>query len=659
MLTFTINRPISRVILTTFSIVIFLLSARAATVVYVGSASADGTTLQQLQMATQFYGLDLVTIRPDNGEASILKLIHKLETVAVVVDAHSLSALDRHELLAVRVTGHSVPILIAGVQEGEDSTQLKEWSGGVISGTTHFDAASDDASYVVDEIPEVTRQLSGVHLPLTAKTGTSLTLAGGGQAIVQASIAGKAFPVFARMVGKRAGIFFAVQVPAVTVPVTSDPYRQQTVFASVAPVMMFLRYASGDAAWHAAGNYANLTIDDLWLREPYGNVNYEGLLQAMEQHRFHTTVAFIPWNYDRSQPGLIALFTAHPDMYSICIHGNNHVHQEFGPLSTHPLAKQVDDMQQAVARMERFHSITGIPYDKVMVFPHSIAPVATFAELKKSGYLATANSLNVPSDADPTSQVEVALRTTTLQYANFPSMRRYSAENDIPTSQIAIDLFLSNPVLLYVHEGFFAEGMDRFNKMADTINRLDSGTQWRSLGEIARHSYLERLRIDGNYDIKLLTATAEIRNGEDHKLIYFIEKAEDFAQPITVFVDGRPFPFQRVANQLRLELPVAGGESRTVRIQYGDGLNLAAIDISKRSLSVAIIRRLSDFRDDVVSKSALGRDFIRSYVDERSVWNRAAEIAIAALLIALTIRMLRRRRKRAGALLASASPSER
>ncbi len=630
--------------LLTFGIALSVASSRAATVVYVGPGPADGTTLQQVQTATQFYGLDLVTICPEDGQASILKLIRKSETVAVVVDARALSALSPQRLLPLGVPGRSIPMLIAGIQQGDDSNLLKVWSGGVISGATRFDAASGVASYVVDEMSDVTRQLTGVHLPMTANTGTSLTVASGGQVILQASVAGKAFPLFARAIGKRDGMFFAAQIPAVTVPVTSDPYRQQAVFASLAPAMMFLRYAAGDAAWHTPGNYANLTIDDLWLREPYGNVNYEKLLYEMEQHKFHTTVAFIPWNYDRSQPKLVALFAAHPEMYSICIHGNNHVHQEFGPLATHPLAKQSEDMRQAVARMEQFHTLTGIPYDRVMVFPHSVAPVATLAELKRANYLATANSLNVPSDSDPTSQVEVALRTTTLQYANFPSMRRYSAETDIPVSQLAIDSFLGNPILLYAHEGFFAGGMDRFDGTADTVNRLDPATQWRSLGDIARHSYVERLRSDGNYDVRLLTAVADIRNGGDHKVDYFVEKMEDSAQPITVFVDDAPFPFQRASGQLRLELSIGAGESRRVTIQYGDALNVAAIDISKKSPSVAIIRRLSDFRDDVVSRSALGRSFIRSYVDDGPTWNRGAAIGVAVLLIALTLLLRKRRR---------------
>ncbi len=75
---------------------------------------------------------------------------------------------------------------------------LKAWSGGVISGATRFDVAAGDASYVVDEMPDVTRQLTDVHFPMTAKTGTSLAVANGGHVILQASVARRqAFQLFA------------------------------------------------------------------------------------------------------------------------------------------------------------------------------------------------------------------------------------------------------------------------------------------------------------------------------------------------------------------------------------------------------------------------------------------------------------------------------
>jgi hypothetical protein len=64
------------------------------------------------------------------------------------------------------------------------------------------------------------------------------------------------------------------------------------------PILMFLRYAGGPCCWHQDSDYANLTIDDPWLTKRYGHLSYEGLLAEMKEVRFHTTIAFIPWNYD-------------------------------------------------------------------------------------------------------------------------------------------------------------------------------------------------------------------------------------------------------------------------------------------------------------------------------------------------------------------------
>ena len=100
-------------------------------------------------------------------------------------------------------------------------------------------------------------------------------------------------------------------------------------FSEIVSIMMFLRYSCADECWHREIDYANLTIDDPFLVEPYGNLEFKGLLTSMETHNFDTTIAYIPWNYDRSNPKVAKLFLDHPDRYSIVIHGNNHDHYEF------------------------------------------------------------------------------------------------------------------------------------------------------------------------------------------------------------------------------------------------------------------------------------------------------------------------------------------
>ena len=114
--------------------------------------------------------------------------------------------------------------------------------------------------------------------------------------------------------------------------------------------------------------------DDAWLTEPYGHLNYSALLAEMERHNFHTTIAFIPWNFDRSEPSIVRLFKANQGRFSVCIHGDDHDHREFGNYAENPLEVQVRHIRQSVARMERFQALTGISYDRFMVFPHGSHP---------------------------------------------------------------------------------------------------------------------------------------------------------------------------------------------------------------------------------------------------------------------------------------------
>ena len=75
---------------------------------------------------------------------------------------------------------------------------------------------------------------------------------------------------------------------------------------------------------------ACLIIDDPLLRPKYGCIDYEKLLEQMKAHDFFTEIAFIPWNYKRSDPKTIRLFAENRDYYAICVHGCNHLGNEFG-----------------------------------------------------------------------------------------------------------------------------------------------------------------------------------------------------------------------------------------------------------------------------------------------------------------------------------------
>lgn len=630
------------------------LSSNAAQVIYVDSTGAPSVTRQRMESAVSFYGLEnkviLLTGKSVDETATVTAAIRNTETVAVVVTVDALTFLDREQVLASLrgKDARNLPLLIAGVSEQTPADLISKWSAGALSRCTVSNFEKEKTHYAVANVNEVAHELGGNSLPFLENKVRYLTLENdrGAEWIMAVASGNRQFPVFARVNLGAQQVFFLTLSAPVEIAVTPDPYGEPLVFSSLAPQLMFVRYAAGDKAWHSQGHYANLTIDDAWLRESYGSVNYKELLQEMERHNFHTTLAFIPWNFDRSEAAVVSLFREHPDRFSICIHGNNHHHQEFGAYDSKPLDGQIYDIKQGLARMARFSELTKLPYDPVMVFPHSIAPQQTLAELKRYNFTATSNFINVPLGANPPSGPEFALRPATMAFSSFPSLRRYSDEAPRPESQLAIDAFLGNPMFFYVHQGFFADGIGAFNDTAATVNRMQPDTQWQGLGYIAQHLYLEKQRDDGNYDVRAYSGSIRLENVHSRDATFFVERPEDFSVPLTVQVDGHAYSYERAGSLLRLALPVAAGASREITIKYENDLNVAAIDISKMSIRLNAVRYLSDFRDNVLSRVALGRSFVRSYSENEAGWNRRLILAAGLLVIGAFIWLMRRSKKR-------------
>src|SRR5439155_1261418 len=138
-------------------------------------------------------------------------------------------------------------------------------------------------------------------------------------------------------------VFFVPQMEAVDQSGHGNRWNLSSAFSSMAPFILFVAYAAGDYGWHLDGHYANLTIDDAWLIQPYGHLDYPALLEEMQKHNFHTTVAFIPWNFDRSETDIVTLFHAHPERFSIYVHGNDHAHREFGYYPVNSLRERFHD----------------------------------------------------------------------------------------------------------------------------------------------------------------------------------------------------------------------------------------------------------------------------------------------------------------------------
>lgn len=209
-------------------------------------------------------------------------------------------------------------------------------------------------------------------------------------------------------------------------------------------------------------HHASIIIDDPLLRENYGFLNYRNLLHLMDKHNFHTTIAFIPWNYNRTDESIAALFRERPDRFSLCVHGCDHTKGEFGKTDINYLDNKV---KLATARMIEHEKKTGIPFDRVMVFPQGIFSNEAMEALKRNKYMAAINTTALPVNGPLSS--------------NFPFFLRYTPENVIGRTP--------DPTFVVLHHDYFKHGYESLTEFIDGLNTRLKNIKWDSVGNIIRH----------------------------------------------------------------------------------------------------------------------------------------------------------------------------
>ncbi|MCP4696228.1 MAG: hypothetical protein GY862_05190 [Gammaproteobacteria bacterium] len=593
----------------------------AASVIYI-SASAEKTE-EPLAVASAFYGLTFVPLSVKELASLPREAAERTDLQALIIAAEALPHLDAGKFGA---SLRKVPWLISGVNSRTNPEILNTLSNGAIKGIKRTKEIKKkraaDGSYTITGPAEISRSLNGQRFSSAFKS-VNYFLSGKPQSAdpiihINENSGKTSLPVFIRTAAAdKQELFFLADAGLSAQPKNARSAR----FFELAPFLMFLRHACGERCWHSPGHYANLTIDDPWLTGVYGHVNYAKLLKQMDKANFHTTIGFIPWNYDRNEAETVALFRDRPDRYSLCIHGNNHDHREFykyetvaqDPWPAKPLAVQETNIRQALARMEKSRRLTGLPYERVMVFPHNIAPAQTLGLLKKYNFLATLNAGNVPLGSPAPNDPLFPLRTVTLAFANFASLDRHTPD-ERSSADIAVDLFLGNPLLFYEHQAFFAEGINTFNKTASLINKIQPGIRWQSPAYIARHLYLQRVRDNGGYDIRAFSKQIKLENKQKRDIRYFVRKAESFSPPLKqVYVNGKAYFHRASGGDISLNITLPAGESRLIDIVYKNDFDPASVDIAKNNARVNRLRKISDFRDMTLSTNALGLALTKAY----------------------------------------------
>ena len=588
--------------------------------------------IENVRRSADFYGLSIYeTVVQEGKQAKCIVLPdYSNEIGAIVVSADIVEYLDKNKILKYILDSYDkeIPILISGVSSLTPLRAVSALPSNIIGDVVEVAVEGDRHSvFTFNNNREITRELAGMSVELDngyIKSFHAIQVNMNGfdtSHAMECVISQGELSFFLLLNSNNRKFFIHSDLVVSHEDIDDDFFRNTKMFIEISPIMMFLRYALKDKCWHTIHDMANLTIDDPWLIEPYGHFSYFEVLNEMNAVGFHTTIAFVPWNYDRSRNNVVELIRENPEYFSICIHGNNHTHREFGKFESDVQTKGdnsgVDEkyqrlLIQALARMDKFKELTGLDYDKVMVFPHGIAPTSVLALLHRNNFLSTFNAKHIPYGVDIDYGATENLRMYTTNTENIASFTRYHVSSKTLFEQmevkVAVDLFLDNPIIFYTHHDFFEGNESAFNAIASFVNDLQPSIKWYGLGDISTLSYILKLRNDNEYDVAAFTDEIVFHNPYDYHIILNVSRSKSAQKEFKgVHVDEQEHRFDINDSNIELAVRVEPKQTRSISINYYSPVDFQEVSLARKNIRINIIRLLSDFRDIILSKEWLNR----------------------------------------------------
>jgi hypothetical protein len=408
-------------------------------------------------------------------------------------------------------------------------------------------------------------------------------------------------PFFASIRRERAEVFFLAGVELADLDANMRPELLSNAFSQLIPPAMFIRYAFREECWAPSRHYATLIIDDPLLQKKYGFLDFESLLGLMDKDKFHTCIAFIPHNWRRNASRIIRIFRERPDRFSICFHGNDHTAGEFATKDPGLLNAMVTVAEE---RMAVHDKQTGVPCDKVMVFPQGKFSLNAMNVLKARNFLAAVNSGAYALDEDVHFTLAEILEPAILEYGGFPLfLRKYVRK--IASEDIAFDLFFGKPVFIVEHHEIFGDPAS-LTELTSRIYSRAPEIIWSNLSTAIQNSYLTRRAPDGTLEVRAYANGGTIENISDSPMRCRVEWTGPNKTPVQgVLLDGMPRPDAQSDDKgVRLSFDLPPGGSRSFSVVYRNDYGLSDANNKLQYTAKAFLRRrLSELRDNHLSKS--------------------------------------------------------
>ena len=317
----------------------------------------------------------------------------------------------------------------------------------------------------------------------------------------------------------------------------------------------------------------------------------------MKQHNFSTNIAFIPWNWRRSAPGVVRLFRENPKYYSLSVHGCDHTRAEFGSSDQQRLYWKAE---QATERMNRHRSMTGIHHDPVMVFPQGIFSEAAMSVLKHTDLIGAVNNDVVSADPCPRAiTISDVWDIAVMGYA-FPLFtRRYPWEG---IENFAFDALLGKPAIAVIHHDYCSDHCARLVNFIEQLNALQCAPTWRNLGEVVRRSCRQRTDSPGAVEVEMYGTELRIENRSGQPKRFLIRRRECEPSAIKrISTDAQEIAWRQINGRINFEIDLNPSENRVIKIKFHDFVGKEGNGDNLPYRFKAMLRRyLCEMRDNYV-----------------------------------------------------------
>ena len=464
--------------------------------------------------------------------------------------------------------------------------------------------------------PEVTGAMSG----LTLKAGTSAHEAtlvrstdtpshgvppGSNADDIQAIVSVDGRPAFARFANDGVPIYVCASGEVVDLdqPVRRGFFDVKDHFLQAVPLVMFITATFRDVMWRPQERGACVIIDDPLLKRRYGFCDFTRLRDDMRRQGFTTNIAFIPWNWRRTTRSGGELFRRNSDIFSVSIHGCDHVKAEFGKSSSDAIEGAASLAQ---TRMRQHQDRTNIRHEPVMVFPQGAFSSICPGILKRNGFIAAVNTEVSPVDGEKTLLRDV-LDVAILRYGSFAVYTRRYEHHGL--ENFAFDLLLGKPCFIVAHHDFFSDKGARLRHLVAGLSRLNQDLHWRSAAEVIRRSCRWRTASDGVAEFEMYGAEVIVPKSSNAPGSVRVYKREtDPAAVADVLSDGRTVPWSNASGYVRFKIDTSTTSDTLVSLRYKLTAPARLRSLSLRAqLGIATRRLLSEIRDEVVHKVLVPR----------------------------------------------------